>query len=107
MWLSGYAFVLSLPAHVIQSVYNRLQTLYKIEKALALFTDLCFKDLDLKSAMMVVAAYEHNILMMQKLAPKVSQFLNQDGVWQALAELFVKGEATNDVVAELKRSVLV
>lgn len=77
----------------------------KLQSVLSVSTDLSLKQLELEQAMMIVAAHDKNLLVMQYLAPRVEAFLGQNGVWKVLADLFVKEDATEDAVNALKKAV--
>lgn len=78
-----------------------------LQKTVSNHADVTLKELQVKEVMMIVAAHEKNLLMMQHLSLKVSDFLNQDGIWDALTALYVNGEATDDMISDLKKAVLV
>lgn len=77
----------------------------KLQSVLSASTDLSLKQLELEQVMMIVAAHDKNLLVMQYLAPRVEAFLGQIGVWKVLANLFVKEDATEDAVNALKKAV--
>jgi len=85
--------------------YQRVALLRSLNSALTC-SGYTVQKLELKQIMMVLAAHEHNVLMMQRLAPQTSDFLSKDGVWQALTELFIKDAATPETIQALQRAVV-
>ncbi len=64
-----------------------------------------FKALSHEQAMLIVAAYKRNVPMMKRLIMNMPAFVNQRGVWQALAELFYNKKPSSSRVNDLKEII--
>jgi hypothetical protein len=79
--------------------------LWKINQVLHVYTSYTFKNLPIDPAVMVLAAYRKNIKLMQYVAPQVQSFLNEQGVWEALAHLYFGLPPTPKLIAILQKMV--
>lgn len=64
-----------------------------------------FKAFTKPQAMLIVAAYKRNVPLMQLLIDRQPEFMNQDGVWQLLTELFYNQKPTKSRVKELQKMI--
>lgn len=70
----------------IQAGINTLQ-LRRINNVLQKHNIIPFKQLSAEQAMLVIAAYQRKLSMLKVLTERESAFIDQPGVWDALAEL--------------------
>jgi len=77
----------------------------KISNALKNHTGLNFKTMPKEQAMLLVAAYRHNIPMMKVLINRQPDFVHQNGVWQALTELFYNQKPTFIRLKQLQQMI--
>lgn len=62
-----------------------------------------FLTMPLDQAIMVYAAYQQNLSLMKKMKPQMEQFLEERGVWAALAELYFSQLPVSANVEKLKK----
>ncbi len=83
---------------------KRRYTLWNINSALQAHEVDNFMKLSLNESVMVVAAYQKDLSLMEKVKPHVHHFFHKAGVWQALAQLYF-GVARPDTVEKLKEII--
>ncbi len=64
-----------------------------------------FATLPQGQAMLFVAAYKRNVPMVKLLVNRLSDFVNQEGVWKALTELFFNETPTSVRVKRLQKLI--
>ncbi len=84
----------------------RMWQIRKINNVLQERTTLnSFATLPRGQAMLFVAAYKRNIPVMKRLIGRLSDFVNQEGVWKALTELFFNEKPTSARVQRLQKLI--
>ena len=77
----------------------------KINNAVNEHLDGSFNTFTKPQAMLIVAAYKRNVPLMKLLIDRQPEFMNQDGVWQLLTQLFYNQKPTKSRVKELQKMI--
>ncbi len=77
----------------------------KINNAVNEHLDSNVKVLTKPQAMLVIAAYKRNLPMLKVLIDRQLEFVNQDGVWKLLTELFYNQKPIKSRVKELQKMI--
>jgi hypothetical protein len=80
---------------------KRRYILWKIQSALQLYTTYNFNTMPMPAATLVLATYQKNKTLMQKIKPYVRGFVNSKAVLQALTQLYF-GKVTPSNTKELQ-----
>jgi hypothetical protein len=83
---------------------KRQYIIWRINRILQSNTAYDFMTMPMHEAVMVFAAYNHDLPLMQRMLPEMQRFLKKKGVWHALTQLYF-GVSSPEHIARLQETL--